>query len=208
MMTSFVPRLLRTVTGTISSLNRPASMAAIARRWLLRGEAVLVRPRHARLLRRALCNVPIDRPLNAHVSPSYCSVSTSVRSPSGGDSRGSTSPARLMLSIPPATTTCASPHRTACAASITAFNPDPHTLFTVTAATVAGSPALSAACRAGACPTPADSTLPRMTSSTFVESTPLRSTAARTATAPSSPTGTLASAPRNLPIGVRHADTR
>ena len=39
----------------------------------------------------------------------------------------------------------ASPALIACAASMTAFSPEPQTLFTVTADTVAGTPASSAA---------------------------------------------------------------
>ena len=112
-----------------------------------------------------------------------------------------------MLSIPPATTRSTSPQRTPCAASITAFKPEPHTLLIVSAATVGGSPARSAACRAGAWPTPAESTLPRMTSSMSAGSTPARATASRTAIAPSSVTGNDESDPRNLPIGVRHAES-
>ncbi len=55
-----------------------------------------------------------------------------------------------MDSMPPATTSRASPARTACAASMTALSPDPHTLFTVSAGIVAGSPPFTAAWRAGA----------------------------------------------------------
>ena len=72
-----------------------------------------------------------------------------------------------MLSMPPATIRSASPARMACAASITALSPEPHTLLTVNAAIESGSPAFSAACRAGFCPTPAWITLPKITSSTW-----------------------------------------
>ncbi len=68
-----------------------------------------------------------------------------------------------MLSIPPATTISASPSAIACAASITDFSPEPQTLFTVMHSTEVGSPAKIAACLAGACPTPAETTLPMMT---------------------------------------------
>ena len=40
-----------------------------------------------------------------------------------------------MDSMPPATTMSTSPAAIPCAASITAFNPDPHTLLIVSAAT-------------------------------------------------------------------------
>ena len=54
-----------------------------------------------------------------------------------------------MLSMPPATTMPASPARIAWSASMTAFNPEPQTLLTVTAPTDSGNPAKIAACRAG-----------------------------------------------------------
>ena len=60
-----------------------------------------------------------------------------------------------MLSMPPATTMPASPRRIAWAAIITAFRPEPQTLLTVAAPTETGSPAPSAACRAGFWPSPA-----------------------------------------------------
>ena len=88
--------------------------------------------------------------------------------------------------MPPATMTSASPALIACAASITALSPEPHTLLIVTALTVAGMPDLSSACRAGACPTPPWMTLPMMTSWTSPPAMPARSSAARMATAPSS----------------------
>ena len=114
-----------------------------------------------------------------------------------------------MLSIPPATTSSASPARIAAAASMIALRPEPQTRLIVVAGVVSGRPAVSAAWRAGACPAPACSTWPIRTSSTsaVAGSRPARSTAARIATAPSSVAGTPASAPPNLPIGVRAADT-
>ncbi len=108
-----------------------------------------------------------------------------------------------MDSKPPATIARASPARIAWLASITALRPDPHTLFTVTAGTVAGTPPRIAACRAGAWPRPAETTLPRITSSTASGSIPERSTAARTTTAPSSVAESGLSAPRYRPMGVR-----
>ncbi len=105
--------------------------------------------------------------------------------------------------MPPATTRRASPARIAWAASMTALSPEPQTLFTVRAGMVAGSPALTAACRAGACPAPAETTLPMMTSSTSAVSIPDRSAAARTAMAPSSGAERGDRPPRKRPIGVR-----
>ena len=49
---------------------------------------------------------------------------------------------RLMLSWPPAITISESPSRTACAASITAFRPEPQTALMVSAGTPCGSPLL------------------------------------------------------------------
>jgi hypothetical protein len=63
-------------------------------------------------------------------------------------------------SMPPATTTSAVPATSMSCAMIAACMPDPHILLTVEAATDSGKPAPSAACRAGACPSPAGSTHP------------------------------------------------
>ena len=115
--------------------------------------------------------------------------------------------AALMFSIPPATSTSASPARIACAASATVFSPEPQTLFTVVAGTVSGSPPRSAACRAGFWPRPADRTLPISTSSTASGSTPARRTASAMTRAPRSTAGTDDSAPWKPPMGVRTALT-
>ena len=76
---------------------------------------------------------------------------------------GSTYGALDMDSKPPATTTLASPTLMAAAASVIALSPLLQTLLIVVQGTLLGTPALSAACRAGFCPAPAASTLPRMT---------------------------------------------
>ncbi len=68
---------------------------------------------------------------------------------------GSTCGARLMFSWPPAMTISQSPSRMACAASITAFRPEPQTLLMVMAGTPCGRPALMTAWRAGFWPEPA-----------------------------------------------------
>ena len=86
-----------------------------------------------------------------------------------------------------------------------AFNPEPQTLFTVTADTVFGKPPYKAACRAGFCPSPAWITQPMITSSTSSGFTPARFTASRTTIAPSSVALNPFSAPRNFPTGVRTA---
>src|SRR5215831_18331703 len=90
---------------------------------------------------------------------------------------------------------------------MTAFRPLPHTLLTVNAATSSCSPPRSAAWRAGFCPSPALTTFPMMHSSTIPGSTPARRTASATTRAPSSVADSDFSAPRNLPVGVRTAET-
>ncbi len=87
-----------------------------------------------------------------------------------------------------------------------AFNPEPQTLFTVLALTVAGTPLRIPAWRAGACPSPAWTTLPMMTSSMSSGLIPARSTAAFTAIAPNWVAGTPLKVPWNFPIGVRAAE--
>src|SRR5688500_184554 len=114
----------------------------------------------------------------------------------------------FMLSMPPATITSASPARMAEAPIITAFRPEPQTLLMVVALTPSGSPAFSAAWRAGAWPAPAWRTWPMIASSIFSTATPDRSTAARMATAPSSVAGVVERPPPNLPMGVRAAERR
>src|ERR1700731_1355830 len=59
-----------------------------------------------------------------------------------------------MDSSPPASTTCAEAARIWSAASITAFSPEPHILLTVVHGTLTGTPAPTAAWRAGAGPRP------------------------------------------------------
>ena len=68
-------------------------------------------------------------------------------------------------------------------------------------------PALIDACRAGAWPWPAGSTLPMITSSTSVGAMPARSTAALIATAPRSLAVSDAKSPMKPPIGVLAAPT-
>src|SRR3954449_11732677 len=145
----------------------------------------------------------------AHHSPSLIIESRisalPIRRPSR--TRGSRYGQLLIDSMPPATATSMSPTRIAWSASITAFSPEPHTLLIVSAATWSGRPPLSAACRAGFCPSPADTTLPMMHSSTIPASMPARRTASRTTHAPSCCAVKDFSAPRNFPVGVRTADT-
>src|SRR5579871_290830 len=114
--------------------------------------------------------------------------------------------ALVIDSMPPATITSPLPVWIACAASPTAFRPDPQTLLIVMAATLSGNPPRSAACRAGFCPRPAETTFPMTTSSICAGSTPARDTASRTEMAPSCGAVRGDKTPWNLPIGVRTAD--
>src|SRR5258708_15088623 len=109
--------------------------------------------------------------------------------------------------MPPATMTSALPVARMSCASIAAFMPEPHILFTVVQPVPSGSPAPSEAWRAGAWPWPAGSTQPMITSLTSSAPILARSTAARIAAAPSSGAAKLFSSPWNAPIGVRAAET-
>src|SRR5262245_59846417 len=120
---------------------------------------------------------------------------------------GSRYGALVIDSMPPATMTSAFPVARMSCASIAAFMPEPHILLTVVQPVASGSPAPSAAWRAGACPCPAGSTQPMMTSCTSSGRSFARSTAARIAAAPSSGAAKPLSSPWKPPIGVRAAAT-
>ena len=199
-----------TSTGTISAANLPASIAATALRCdcsanvscALRETPRLARgvfgmPAHVHIAERApqpVANHPVDECLVAKLVAVARAVEVVRRVGHGllaaRDERARASPARID-----------------CAASMTALRPEPQTLLMVTADTVAGTPALIAAWRAGACPTPPWTTLPMMTSCRSPASIPARSTAARMATAPSSGADSGDSPPRKRPMGVRAAET-
>ena len=84
---------------------------------------------------------------------------------------------------------------------MTALRPEPQTLLTVTAGMSSGTPPPMAAWRAGACPSPAVTTLPMMTSSISpVGISPARSIAARITRAPSSVAERGESAPKKRPV--------
>jgi len=107
-----------------------------------------------------------------------------------------------MFSMPPAMMQSASPARMRAAASDTAHRPEPHTLLIVNAGFSTGIPPLTAACRAGFCPSPACSTLPRITWSTSPGLIPLRRSTSLTASAPSSTAGMSFRLPRKLPTAL------
>src|SRR4051794_37191604 len=141
--------------------------------------------------------------------PSQIIRSTSVPSPIRYPERafGSAYGAFVIDSIPPVTTTSTSPARIIESAISTARIEDAHTLFTVSAGTSIGSPAATAACRAGAWPAPAWSTWPMITYSTSLPSRPTRSSAERMTTEPSSVAERFAKPPPRRPNGVRTAET-
>ncbi|SCE18225.1 hypothetical protein GA0115240_14223 [Streptomyces sp. DvalAA-14] len=107
-----------------------------------------------------------------------------------------------MDSWPPATTMSNSPARMSWSASAMASSPDRHTLLTVSAGTLIGMPALTAAWRAGICPVPAWSTWPMITYSTCSPPIPARSSADLIANPPSSAPEKARRLPSSRPIGV------
>ena len=84
---------------------------------------------------------------------------------------------------------------------------EPHILLTVVQAVPVGMPALSAAWRAGACPSPAGRTQPIRTWSISAASMPVSLIARAIAAAPRSGEDAPDKAPWNAPIGVRLAAT-
>src|SRR4051812_3009788 len=109
--------------------------------------------------------------------------------------------------MPPATMTSNEFTASKSCASIAAFIPEPHILFTVVQPAASGRPAPSEAWRAGAWPWPAGSTQPMITSCTSPGRIFARSTAARMAAAPSSGAAKPFNSPWKAPIGVRAAAT-
>src|SRR5438876_2963920 len=108
--------------------------------------------------------------------------------------------------MPPATMISLVPESSRSCANIAASIPEPPILFTVVQPAASGRPAPSEAWRAGACPCPAGSTQPMITSCTSSGLIVARSTAARIAAAPSSGAAKLLSSPWKPPIGVRAAE--
>lgn len=86
---------------------------------------------------------------------------------------------------------------------LTAFSPEAHTLLMVVASTLVGRPAKMAACLAGACPTPADSTLPMYTASIEETGTFDFSRADLIAVAPSCVAETVVKLPLNCSLVSR-----
>ena len=105
--------------------------------------------------------------------------------------------------MPPATTMSNSPARISWSASAIASRPDRQTLFTVSAGTLIGTPAPTAAWRAVIWPPPACSTWPMITYWTWSGAIPARSRAALMATVPSCVADRSLRLPSRRPIGVR-----
>src|SRR6185437_2944836 len=108
-----------------------------------------------------------------------------------------------MLSMPPAMAMEARPAAIWSAAIITAFMPEPHILLIVVAGTSNGTPAKTAAWRAGAWPRPAGNTQPITVSSMSAAGIPERLTASPIAAAPSWGAASAESSPWKPPMGVR-----
>src|SRR5690606_25594508 len=115
--------------------------------------------------------------------------------------------ALVIDSMPPATTTFAEPALIRSWPSITAFMPEPQTLLIVVHPADVGTCAPSDACRAGAWPSPAGSTQPMITSSTWSGARPAWASAPEMAVLPSCGVGTPVNWPRKEPMAVRLAPT-
>src|SRR5215831_18341649 len=113
-----------------------------------------------------------------------------------------------MFSMPPATATLMLPREISCAAETMACAPEPQTRLTLSAGIVTGSPAWTAACRAGFIFVPACTTLPMTTASTSSGRSFARATAAPIATAPRVGAGTSLRLPPKVPIAVRTGAAR
>src|SRR5262249_23962372 len=108
-----------------------------------------------------------------------------------------------MFSMPPATATLILPREISCAEETMACAPEPQTRLTVSAGVVTGSPAWTAAWRAGFILVPAWTTLPMTTVTTSSGRMFARVTAAAIATDPRVGAGTSLSEPPKVPIAVR-----
>ena len=152
-------------TGTTSSSNRPFFHASAAR-WCDRAENASWSSREMpSSALHASVSAPIACVVKTSQRPSYDIESTSLTSPNFTPSRdlGRKCGAWVMDSMPPATTTSNSPARISWSASAIASTPDRQTLLMVSAGTVIGMPASTAAWRAGICPAPACRTCPMIT---------------------------------------------
>lgn len=99
------------------------------------------------------------------------------------------------------------PSARVCDPIIMVFIPDEHTLLMVVQIVFVGRPPNMAACRAGAWPSPADTTFPMYTSSTSEAAIPARLTTASIAIPPNWVAESEESVLWKLPMGVRVAAT-
>src|SRR5439155_625872 len=181
-------------TGTISSANRPDSIAAIARRWLSNANrSWSSREIWGSSSRKFSAVSPMESFPYWALSRGFGNrhpnvVSHAVRFPIP-PSRffGTAYGARVMLSTPPATNTSPSPVLMARAAAVIAARPDEQRRLKVRPATETGKPARRDAIRATfRLSSPAWFAQPRYTSSTRAGSTPARRTTSPTTSAPRS----------------------
>ena len=151
---------------------------------------------------------PMWMSLKASHSPSWTIESIICASPIRAPKRpdGNRYGARVMFSIPPATTMSTSPARIICDAIATDLRPDPQSMLIVVAGTSFGIPAPIAPGAPGSARA-RRSTQPSTTSSTSSPEISARSSAARTACAPSSVAGDILELSAELPTGVRTALT-
>ena len=197
------------VTAAISSLKRPASCAAAALVCDASASASCCSRVMPYFLATFSAVMPMWYWLYTSHRPSTIIESTIFQSPIRWPSRelGSTWGAALMFSWPPAITISLSPAATACAASMTALRPEPHTALMVRPGVWLSSPAFSTVWRAGFWPEPAVSTWPMMTSPIWSADRPVRASRSLMTTAPRSGAAIFARLPPNLPTAVRLAAT-
>jgi hypothetical protein len=110
-----------------------------------------------------------------------------------------------MFSMPPASTTSASPRAMDCAACTIAHRPEPQARLIVHAGLVSGIPDRIATCRAGFGPRPACRAHPKIVRPTSEAGTPAFARSPDAIDVPSSTAERSDHCPRNLPIGVRKA---
>ena len=112
-----------------------------------------------------------------------------------------------MFSMPPTSTTSASPSMICWAPSCVAFMPEPQAMLTLKALTSCGTPARMLTWRPVLGPFPAWRAWPMIVWSTWSASTFARRIASTAAMRPSSTAGVSANEPRNFPMGVRAPST-
>jgi hypothetical protein len=130
-VTVTVPRPTFASTGNISAARRSVASAAFCCDSSAK-RSCSSRPMSYRSTRFSAVS-PITSPDSGSSSPSRYIASTASVLPSRCPSRmsGSRNGTRVMFSMPPARTTSESPNAICCAASWTAFMPEPHAMLTL-----------------------------------------------------------------------------